>query len=134
MAHYAQFKGNTGGCVLDSATQAKTAIVEPLSDALAEDDFEEEAPVAIIARDQTVLSSAPGLREVKNAITGDGIQSIQEVPYQTGKAGMNDDSPTGKAVVQWIPKSNGGATMHIYVSSLTPKWSGEFGTDGVYCG
>ena len=105
-------------------------ILDPLENAHVMTDFTDDTRAWI------VTSSGPGTvgyKRISQYFTDSGLPAKNVIPvsYIATTMFTNFDSgPVGKAVVEIVPQSGGGATINVYIQSDTPSWSGTYDAGG----
>ena len=136
IGHFAQEQAKPGtngqeSCVaMTDQTVVKNKIISSLEDAALTTDYSADTRVWILTSSG---ATTIGYRLISQYFEDNDVLAGNIVPfaYTATSAFTNFESgPIGKAVVEVVAKSGGGATINVYIQSDTPSWSGNFDSRG----
>jgi hypothetical protein len=72
-----------------------------------------------------------GYQQIMSNLEGHGVLegNIHNVPTSSLSGSDEFPGPQGKAVVDWAPNDQGGATMNVYIQNNAPTFTQEYDSD-----
>ena len=134
IGHFAQETGSpnnpSASCYSMTNTQVvNSQIIPKLVDAEAMVDADESTQAYIIT---PAATSSVGYQLISSNLQDHGVETanIHYVYYPSGSAFQDFNGPVGKAVVTWVPKTGGGATLDVYIQDNSPIFEQAYDSNG----